>query len=77
MTYREAEERWWSNNCQPPQADEYGRPVFYGVRCPLPPSRRQRECTVPVRPGYGPAAYAAGCEDEWIDRMTFRFGGNL
>jgi hypothetical protein len=34
-----------------------------------------RKCPVPVRPGYGQAAYKAGCEDEWIDRMSSRYGG--
>ncbi len=34
-----------------------------------------RPCPVPVRPGYGQAAYRAGCEDEWIDRMSARYGG--
>lgn len=68
MTYAEAERKWWMNQCQAPPVDEYGRPVFYGVRCPLPP--------VPVRPGFGQAAYKAGCEDEWIDAMQARYGGN-
>lgn len=36
---------------------------------------RQRECGVSVRPGYGRAAYAAGCEDEYIDAMKARYGG--
>jgi hypothetical protein len=35
-----------------------------------------RPCPVPVRPGYGQAAYKAGCEDEWIDRMSARYGGD-
>ena len=34
-----------------------------------------RPCPVPVKPGYGQAAYKAGCEDEWIDRMRSRYGG--
>ena len=34
-----------------------------------------RPCPVPVKPGYGQAAYKAGCEDEWIDRMRDRYGG--
>ena len=34
-----------------------------------------RPCSVPVRPGYGQAAFKAGCEDEWIDRMASRYGG--
>jgi hypothetical protein len=34
-----------------------------------------RPCLVPVRPGYGRAAYKAGCEDEWIDSMSARYGG--
>ena len=31
-------------------------------------------CRVPIRPGYGQAAYKAGCEDEWIDAMKNRYG---
>jgi hypothetical protein len=27
-----------------------------------------------VRPGYGQAAFKAGCEDEYIDRMRARYG---
>lgn len=38
------------------------------------PTVAARACPVPVRPGYGRAAYKAGCEDEWIDRMKARFG---
>lgn len=36
-----------------------------------------RPCPVPVRPGNhnAQAAYKAGCEDEWIDRMQARYGG--
>jgi hypothetical protein len=34
-----------------------------------------RPCPVPVKPGYGQAAYRAGCEDEWSDRMNARYGG--
>lgn len=34
-----------------------------------------RPCPVPVRPGYAQSAYRAGCEDEWIDRMQSRYGG--
>lgn len=34
-----------------------------------------RTCGVPVEPGYGQAAFKAGCEDEWIDRMTSKYGG--
>lgn len=34
-----------------------------------------RPCPVPVKPGYGQAAYKAGCEDEWADRMKSRYGG--
>lgn len=41
----------------------------------LPPVVEARPCHVPVRPGYGQAAYRAGCEDEWIDRMASRYGG--
>ena len=35
-----------------------------------------RPCPVPVRPGShnAAAAYRAGCEDEWIDRMESRYG---
>ena len=35
-----------------------------------------RPCPVPVRPGFGQEAYKAGCEDEWIDRMQARYGGD-
>jgi hypothetical protein len=76
MTYEEAEREWWGTRCSSPPADEFGRSVYFGVRCPLPPTRRQRECSVPVRPGFGQAAFKAGCEDEWIDRMDSRYGGN-
>jgi hypothetical protein len=36
-----------------------------------------RPCPVPVRPGShnAQAAYKAGCEDEWIDRMSAKYGG--
>lgn len=36
-----------------------------------------RPCPVPVKPGAAnaAAAYRAGCEDEWIDRMNARYGG--
>ena len=34
-----------------------------------------RPCSVPVKPGNGNAAYAAGCEDEWAERMKRRYGG--
>lgn len=36
-----------------------------------------RPCPVPVRPGNhnAQAAYKSGCEDEWIDRMSARYGG--
>jgi len=34
-----------------------------------------RPCPVPVRPGNAQAAYKAGCEDEWSDRMSSRYGG--
>jgi hypothetical protein len=40
------------------------------------PDDGSRPCHVPVRPGYGQAAYKAGCEDEWIDRMSARYGGD-
>ena len=40
------------------------------------PSAEARPCHVPVLPGYGQAAYKAGCEDEWIDRMAARYGGD-
>lgn len=36
-----------------------------------------RPCPVPIRPGQqnARAAYKAGCEDEWCDRMKSRYGG--
>lgn len=37
-------------------------------------AKRYGWCTVPVRPGYGQAAFKAGCEDEWIDAMKSRYG---
>lgn len=42
---------------------------------PLEANVEARTCHVPVRPGYGQAAYRAGCEDEYIDRMNARYGG--
>lgn len=39
------------------------------------PGNGVRPCPVPVKPGMGQAAYKAGCEDEWIDRMQSRYGG--
>ena len=39
------------------------------------PGSTARPCPVPVKPGYGQAAFKAGCEDEWIDRMQSRYGG--
>ena len=41
----------------------------------LEPGEGVRECTVPVKPGYGQWAYKAGCEDEYIDRMRSRYDG--
>lgn len=41
-----------------------------------PPQADARPCPVPVRPGLGQQAYKAGCEDEWIDRMQSRYGGD-
>lgn len=38
------------------------------------PATAARPCPVPVRPGYGQAAFKAGCEDEYIDRMAARYG---
>lgn len=36
-----------------------------------------RPCPAPVRPGShnAAAAFRLGCEDEWIDRMNARYGG--
>jgi hypothetical protein len=36
-----------------------------------------RPCPAPVKPGYraADAAYRSGCEDEHIDRMNARYGG--
>lgn len=41
------------------------------------PADEARPCPVPVRPGIhnAAAAYRNGCEDEWIDRMNARYGG--
>jgi hypothetical protein len=40
------------------------------------PAAPARPCHVPVLPGYGQHAYRTGCEDEWIDRMAARYGGD-
>lgn len=36
-----------------------------------------RPCPVPIKPGShnAAAAYRAGCEDEWADRMQAKYGG--
>ncbi len=39
------------------------------------PAAEARPCPVPVKPGFGQSAYRAGCEDEWADRMSARYGG--
>jgi hypothetical protein len=43
----------------------------------LEPASPARHCKAPVRPGShnAAAAYRAGCEDEWIDRMQSRYDG--
>jgi hypothetical protein len=43
----------------------------------IEPEAEARPCPAPVRPGShnAAAAYRAGCEDEWIDRMAARYGG--
>lgn len=43
----------------------------------LEPKQEARPCPAPVRPGANNAAAARrlGCEDEWIDRMSGRYGG--
>ncbi len=43
----------------------------------LEPKAEARPCPAPVRPGShnAAAAYRLGCEDEWIDRMATRYGG--
>jgi hypothetical protein len=74
MTYEEAEQAWWATRCQTPPVDEHGRFIFFGVRNPATPARAA--LAVPVRPGFGQAAFKAGCEDEWIDAMQSRYGGN-
>ena len=38
------------------------------------PATDARPCPVPVRPGYGQAAFKTGCENEYIDRMRARYG---
>jgi len=42
-----------------------------------PPVAEARPCPAPVRPGShnAAAAFRLGCEDEWIDRMNARYGG--
>lgn len=41
------------------------------------PDGEARQCQAPVRPGSHNAAAARryGCEDEWIDRMNAKYGG--
>lgn len=43
----------------------------------IEPEGEARPCPAPVRPGSHNAAAARryGCEDEWIDRMNARYGG--
>lgn len=62
---REAFERYLAEVDQPIEAE------------PMPPADGARPCPVPVRTGriYARAAYKAGCEDEWCDRMKERYGG--
>ena len=45
--------------------------------CAFEPCRIPPECRTPVRPGShnAMAAFAAGCEDEWIELMKARYGG--
>jgi hypothetical protein len=54
------------------RADE-AKPI--GDEVDATPAGESRPCPVPVCPGYGQAAYRAGCEDEWIDRMAAKYGG--
>lgn len=42
---------------------------------PVCPCRVPPPCTVPVRPGFGNAAFKAGCEDEYANEMKARYGG--
>lgn len=44
---------------------------------PAEPEPQARPCPAPVRPGWHNAAAARrlGCEDEWIDRINARYGG--
>jgi hypothetical protein len=53
---------------------ELGQPIEKEAELPV---AEGRPCPVPVRPGYinARAAYRAGCEDEWSDRMKERYGG--
>jgi len=39
------------------------------------PCRIPTPLTVPATPGNAAAARREGCEDEWIDRMNNRYGG--
>jgi hypothetical protein len=41
------------------------------------PDAEARPCPAPVRPGMhnANAARRLGCEDEWVDRMKNRYGG--
>jgi hypothetical protein len=41
----------------------------------LEPCRIPTPLSVPATPGNAAAAYRNGCEDEWIDRMNNRYGG--
>lgn len=61
----EALARWLAEQAQPIQ-DE-----------PTAQADDARPCPVPVLPGrmWANAAYKAGCEDEWSDRMKSSYGG--
>lgn len=77
--YKAAEENWWRNTCDHPGCDSAGWMTYWGIGHPdSPANRRARRCDAPVKPGShnAAAAYRLGCEDQWIDEMANRYGGD-
>jgi hypothetical protein len=49
---------------------------YWSTEClPPPVGETGKPVFVPVRPGFGQTAGKTGCEDEWIDAMESRYGG--
>ena len=49
---------------------------YWNTEClPPPVDDHGKPVFVPVRPGFAAEAAKAGCEDEWIDAMKSRYGG--